>query len=110
MLKESLMKLLLATLLLLCLAGPALAHKVNIFAYVDGGIAYSESYFPDGRPVVAGKVLIFDSQEQLLLEGTTDPAGLFQFKLPGGDELTLVIDAGMGHKNQFLLTIAASKE
>ena len=104
------MKALLSALLLFCFASPVLAHKVNIFAYVEGETVYSESYFPDGRPVAAGKVLIFDSREQLLLEGETDKAGLFQFKSPVGDDLRLVIDAGMGHKNQFLLKKAASKE
>ena len=100
--------------LVLLLAGflfPAavLAHKVNIFAYVEGGTVYSESYFPDGRPVAAGKVKIFDAQEQLLLEGKTDVAGMFQFKLPKEADLTLEIDAGMGHKNRFLLKKSASK-
>lgn len=101
--------------LVLLLAGSVLpsavlAHKVNIFAYVEGGMVYSESYFPDGRPVTAGKVMVFDSQEQLLLEGQTDAAGRFQFKLPELADLTLVIDAGMGHKNHFLLKKTASKE
>ncbi len=104
------MKALLVTLLLFCFAGPVLAHKVNIFAYVDAGIVYSESYFPDGRPVSEGKVLVLDSQERLLFEGQTDQAGLFQFKLPFVVDVTLVIDAGMGHKNQFLLKKSAVKE
>jgi nickel transport protein len=104
------MKSLLAALLLFCLASPVLAHKVNIFAYAEGERVYSESYFPDGRPVSEGKVLVFDSQEQLLLEGQTDQAGLFQFKAPAAVDMTLEIDAGMGHKNQFLLKKSAFKE
>ena len=28
--------------------GTALGHKVNLFAYVDGGKIYTESYFMDG--------------------------------------------------------------
>lgn len=87
-----------------------LAHKVNIFAYVEGGTVYSESYFPDGRPVASGKVLVYDMAEQLLLEGRTDRAGLFQFPLPKVADLTLEIDAGMGHKNSFQLKKTASKE
>ncbi|HEY5673736.1 MAG TPA: carboxypeptidase regulatory-like domain-containing protein [Malonomonas sp.] len=104
------MKLLLVALLLFCSSSPVLAHKVNIFAYVEGGVVYSESYFPDGRPVVEGKVRVIDSHEQLLLEGQTDPAGLFQFEAPDRGDLMLEIDAGMGHKNKFLLKKAASKE
>ncbi len=99
-------------LLLLSLFFPAygLAHKVNIFAYVDEGVVYAESYFPNGKPVVKGKLLVFDSQQQLLLEGQTDAAGLYQFDLPQAEDLTLVIDAGMGHKNEFLLRRENLKE
>lgn len=102
-------------MIILLLAGflfPAavLAHKVNIFAYVEGGTVYCEGYFPDGRPVENGKVLVFDSAEQLLLEGQTDRQGLFQFPLPKADDLTLEINAGMGHKNKFKLKKTAIKE
>jgi len=85
------------------LAGMALAHKVTLFAYVEGGKIYTESFFPDGRPVDGGKVLVYDSQEKLLLEGLTDKAGLFSFPIPKVDDLTIVLDATMGHKNNFKL-------
>jgi len=87
-----------------------LAHKVNIFAYVEGETVYSESYFPDGRPVDGGKVRIYDSTERLLLEGQTGKAGLYNFPLPKASPLTLEIDAGMGHKNRFQLKKTASQE
>jgi nickel transport protein len=35
----------------LLVSGTALAHKVNLFAYVEGGTVFTESYFPDGRAV-----------------------------------------------------------
>lgn len=81
----------------------ALAHKVNLFAYVEGGKVYTESYFPDGTPVESGKVLVYDSRNSLLLEGLTDKAGLFSFNVPKVDDLTIVIEATMGHKNSFKL-------
>jgi nickel transport protein len=85
------------------LAGAALAHKVTLFAYVEGGKIYTESFFPDGRPVEGGKVLVYDSQANLLLEGVTDKAGLFSFAIPKKDDLTIVLDATMGHKNSYKL-------
>lgn len=87
--------------MLLC--GVALAHKVNLFAYVEAGKIYTESYFPDGRAVEGGKVRVYDSGDTLLLEGTTDKEGLFSFAIPKVDDLTIVIDATMGHKNSFKL-------
>lgn len=81
----------------------ASAHKVNLFAYVEGGKVYTESYFSDGRPAEGGKVLVFDSQDHLLLEGVTDKEGLFSFAVPKIDDLTIVLEATMGHKTSFKL-------
>lgn len=87
----------------LLFSGTAMAHKVSIFAYVESGKVYTESYFPDGSPVEGGKVLVYDSQHNLLLEGKTDKKGLFNFAVPKVDDLTIVIEASMGHKSSFKL-------
>jgi nickel transport protein len=87
----------------LLFSGTAQAHKVNLFAYVEGGKVYTESYFPDGSPVENGKVLVYDSQNNLLLQGVTDKKGLFNFAVPKVDDLNIVIEATMGHKNSFKL-------
>ena len=94
--------LLLCALLLLSTA--VSAHKVNIFAYIESGTIYTESYFPDGRAVEKGKVLIYDSQDNLLQKGTTDQEGLCSFDIPKVDDLTVVIDASMGHRSSFKLS------
>ena len=94
---------LIITVVLLLGSGSALAHRVNLFAYAESGKIYTESYFPDGRPVEGGKVLVYDSKENLLLEGVTDEGGLFSFDIPKVDDLTIVIDASMGHKNSYKL-------
>lgn len=80
-----------------------MAHKVNLFAYAEGGKVFTESYFPDSRPVEGGKVLVFDSQDKKLLDGVTDKKGLFSFAIPKADDLTIVIEATMGHKNSYKL-------
>jgi len=90
-----------SVLLLFCTN--AMAHKVNLFAYAEGGKVFTESYFPDGRPVEKGKVLVFDSQNKKLLEGITDEKGLFSFTIPKMDDLNIVIEASMGHKNNYKL-------
>jgi nickel transport protein len=79
-----------------------IAHKVNIFAYIEGQKVYTESYFNDGAKCINSKVEVFDSQENKLLEGLTDREGMFSFEIPaeglksGG--LKLVLTAGMGHR------------
>lgn len=90
--------------ILLLAAAPALAHKVNIFAYVENGTVYTESYFPDGKMVAEGSVEVLDGTGKKLLEGKADTEGHFSFPLPGKKEdLTIVINASMGHKNSFVL-------
>ena len=85
-------------------AGPALAHKVNIFAYVENGVVFTESYFPDGRKVEEGVVEVFDKTGKKVVEGKTDQEGRFSFPLPAAkDDLNIVLNASMGHKNSFLL-------
>ena len=95
--------LLLPLFLLLLSAGPALAHKVNVFAYVEDGTVYTESYFPDGKPVENGTIEVFNADNTKLLEGKTDKEGKFSFKLPKKEDLTIVINASMGHRNSYLL-------
>jgi nickel transport protein len=88
------------------LGGTALAHKVTLFAYAEAATIHTESYFPDGRPVANGKVMVYDSGDILLLEGRTDPEGLFSFPIPKVDDLNIVLDASMGHKASFKLNKA----
>ncbi len=88
----------------LIFAAPAMAHKVNIFAYVEGDVVYTESYFPDGRMVGNGTITVLDAAGNKLLDGKTDQDGLFSFPVPEKKEdLTIVINASMGHKNSYLL-------
>jgi len=92
-----------------CLGLPALstsafAHKVNIFAYVEGDNVYTESYFPDGKKVKDGKVEVYDSQNKKLLEGQTDNNGQFSFRPIKKDDLTIIINASMGHRSSYVLT------
>ena len=92
-----------AFLALLLLAHPAMAHKVNIFAYAEDGTIYTESYFPDGLPVKFGSIEVFDSTGKKVHEGKTDAEGKYEFPVPVHDDLTIKINASMGHKNSFIL-------
>jgi len=90
--------------LLLLWHGAALAHKVNVFAYVENGPVYTESYFPDGKKVEEGAIEVFDKAGKKIAEGKTDREGRFSFPLPSvKDDLNIVLNASMGHKTSFLL-------
>jgi len=93
------------SLLLLMTASVVFAHKVNIFAYVEGDTVYTESYFSDGTKVKEGVVQVYDSQGTKLLEGKTDENGEFNFKPPRKNDLKIVLLASMGHKNTYTLSV-----
>ncbi|NLI32212.1 MAG: carboxypeptidase regulatory-like domain-containing protein [Deltaproteobacteria bacterium] len=84
-------------------SNPALAHKVNLFAYAENGKIYVESYFPDGKPAEGGAVEVLDSQNQKVAEGVTDKEGKCTLPIPKKDDLTIVINASMGHRSSFIL-------
>jgi len=82
------------------------AHKVTIFAWAEGDRVFTESKFSGGKMVKNGKVAVFDSHGQLLLEGQTDEKGQFSFTAPIIADLDIVLSAGMGHQNSWKLSAA----
>lgn len=97
------------SLVLLCLlvfAPRALAHKVTLFAWAEGGTVYTQSKFSGGKMVKDGKVEVFDGDGTLLLEGRTNDNGEFSFKVPTITDLNLVLTAGIGHQNTWTLSAA----
>ena len=102
--------LLLATALLFVLQTPALAHRVNIFAWTEGPQVAVKCGFSGGNSVRNGEVTVYDAADgQVLLTGRTDTEGLFRFDIPPkGREhgLRIRINAGEGHQNEWLLEAA----
>jgi nickel transport protein len=102
------MLLLCLTMLGLCLASnQAQAHKVNVFAYVEGDRVVVEGYFSASVKAQGCTVEVLDESGKRLQEGRTDPKGVYSFKLAdlpaftGG--LKIVLDVGEGHKAEYLL-------
>ena len=89
---------------LMMVVPPAHAHKVTLFAWAEGDTVYTESKFSGGKMVKAGKVEVFDSSGNLLLQGRTDDNGEFSFKTPAITDLNIVLTAGMGHQNAWKLS------
>ncbi|KJS29142.1 MAG: hypothetical protein VR64_21425 [Desulfatitalea sp. BRH_c12] len=82
---------------------PAHAHKVIVFAWVEGDTIHTESKFSAGKLVQDGKIAVFDPQGNKLLEGVTDDRGRFSFPIPQKSDLKIELQAGMGHGNQWLV-------
>ena len=97
MLKHRIACLVLAILWFFLFPGSASAHKVMIFAWVDGDMIHTLSKFSGGKRVKSGQVLVYDSKDVLLLEGKTDKNGMSSFKIPKKEALKIVLKASMGH-------------
>jgi nickel transport protein len=108
--KRILLSFLAVTVILTLKSSPALAHKINIFAWAEGQTVFTESYFTGGKLIEGGMVEVFDSAGQKLLEGRTDQKGEFSFKLPQKTDLLLVLTASMGHKSDFTLKVENADE
>ena len=88
----------------LTLASRVWAHKVNVFAWVEGDMVFVEGYFPGGKKAQNSLVEVYNSTGAKLLEGRTNQQGEFSFKIPRKEDLKIVLTAGMGHKNDFTIT------
>ena len=92
----------LGLLLLSVVASTAYAHKVNVFAYVEGDQVYIQGYFSDGTKAKNSEVTVYSSDGQELNKGQTNEDGEFTFPTQGKDQaLRVVLNAGMGHQASY---------
>lgn len=82
------------------------AHGVIVFAWAEGDNVRVESKFSGGRKVNGGKVIVQDSQGNILLRGTTDDQGRFDFPAPIRTDLNIIVQAGPGHQGEWTISAA----
>lgn len=82
----------------------ALAHKVTVFAWVEGDTVYGESKFSGGRKAQGAEVIVSDPEGNRLLSTKTDDNGDFSFPIPQKTGLKIELIAGMGHKGEWTLS------
>jgi nickel transport protein len=84
----------------------ALAHKVNVFAWVEGDMICTESKFSGGgKRVKQAPIEVYDESGAKILEGKTNDQGEFSFKIPKQSTLKIVLQAGMGHQADWTIPI-----
>jgi nickel transport protein len=91
-------------------AGPVRAHKVMIFAWVEGDTVHTESKFSGGKTVKRGKIIVYDLEGNQLVEGNTDKQGRFSFSIPKKTTLKVVLNAGMGHRAEWTIPVEETDE
>ena len=82
----------------------AFAHRVTLFAWVEGDTVHTESKYPDGTRVREGLIRVLDREGRELLQGKTNERGEFSFPIPRREDLRIVLEAGMGHRADWPLT------
>ncbi|WP_035042774.1 hypothetical protein [Desulfovibrio sp. X2] len=108
--RHGLSALALTLLLLLALPHSAQAHRVNVFAVVEGGSVVVDCYYSRGEKVHAGKVEVYDAATgEKYLDGVTNDEGGFTFPVPraaraAGHDLRIVLSAGEGHRAESVVT------
>ena len=91
--------------ILIAICTQAHAHRVNLFAWYDGKMILAEGYFSGGNKAMDSTILVFDSEGKEIFHGMTDKKGEFSFKPPGNGEYRLVLEAGMGHRAEALVSV-----
>lgn len=97
----------LAAFLSIAGVGTGHAHRVMIFAWIDGDTVHTQSKFPGDRAVSAGEVTVCDMNGNPLFSGKTDEQGNFSFGLDrtaGAGDVQIKLVAGMGHQASWTLT------
>ena len=88
----------------------ALAHKMNVFAWVEGDTVFVEGSYGGKKKAKNCLVEVFNKAGVKLLEGITNKKGEFSFKPPVMAELRVVLTDAMGHMNDFVLPASAFGE
>ena len=81
----------------------ACAHRVNVFAWVEGDTVHVQSKFSGGNKVKSGRITVMDPKGVALLSGLTNDQGEFAFKIPLHEDLRIVLTAGEGHQGEWTL-------
>jgi nickel transport protein len=90
---------------MLCHPTLSCAHKVTIFAWVEGDTIHTQSKFSGGKRAKNSVVVVYDKEGNQLLEGQTDENGEFSFKVPKKTDLTVTLKASMGHLAEWRIPV-----
>lgn len=91
---------------ILLLPTAAWAHRVNLFAWLEGDKVIVKCGFNRSTPVKGGKITVVDSIDgKLLAKGLTSDEGTYVFRVPDvvrlGHGLRISVNAGEGHASEF---------
>lgn len=98
--------------LCLLLTTEAWAHKVSVFAFVDGPNIVIDAFYSKSNKVNHGKITVLNAASgEVYLTATTDENGALTLPVPpkaiaAKADLRVLLVAGEGHQNEVLVTAA----
>jgi nickel transport protein len=96
-----------AILLVLALPLAAAAHGLDLEANLKDGRVRVEAYYDDDTPADAAAVTVEDAANVVVLGGTTDAKGVWEFAAPKPGRYVVTVNAGDGHVAKRTITIPA---
>ncbi|AHB01766.1 CbiL protein [Brucella ceti TE28753-12] len=81
----------------LCFATMAEAHRLNLFATVEGGTVHGYGFFVGGGRPSEAQLIIRNAQGVELFKGPAGEDGSFSFTPAAPADLVLTLNAGDGH-------------
>lgn len=86
-------------------SGNALAHRVTVFAWVEGGTIQGEGKFSGGKKTQNSEIIVWDLNGKELLRTRTNKKGEFSFPIPAKTAMRIELIAGMGHKAEWTIPL-----
>jgi nickel transport protein len=91
-----------AFVLLMLLAAPAAqAHRLKLFATLEGAVISGQAYFAGGGPAIELPGRLLGPDGAATAEFRTDAEGRFSVKAAARQDYTLAVDSGDGHTATF---------
>ncbi|MGD9824447.1 hypothetical protein [Desulfobacter sp.] len=85
--------------------GNALAHKVTVFAWVEGDTVLGETKFSGGKKAQNAEIIVWDLNGKELLRTQTNEKGEFSFPIPEKTAMRIELIAGMGHQAEWTIPL-----
>ena len=99
--RERPLAFLLTLILMACAGNRAYAHKINLFASVEGGIIKGEVYSSGGGRPANCRVHFMDAAGNVLGETTTNARGEFSYTPTRRADHLVVVNTGDGHRAEY---------
>jgi nickel transport protein len=86
---------------LLLAGGPALAHKLRVFAFADGARIEGSAYFAGGGKAAGTRIVVKDAAGRTVAELTPAADGSFSYMAKAPVDHLTVAESGDGHRAEW---------